>query len=99
VQPVDMELENVSELPTMADTVDARAFISEDGRTLSVETDSRTFEHREVGPGGVVSRLHTVVSVEGEFWVGHDDGITVLAIPAIPPRPWIRVRTACDGDG
>jgi hypothetical protein len=70
-----------------ANTIDARASISDDGRTLVVEADSRTFEYRELGPGGIESRLHTVVSVEGEFWLGHDDGMTVLAIPAIPPRP------------
>lgn len=96
VQPTEMELDDAPEPPTTASTVDARAAISIGGRMLTVETDSRTLEYRERGPGGIESKLHTVVSVEGEFWVGHDDGITVLALPEIAPT---RARAERVADG
>lgn len=94
VQPAEMNLDDAPKPPTTADTVDAKAAISEDGRTLTVETESGVYEYRERGFGGGERILHTVVSVEGEFWVGHDDGITVLALPG--PITTARARGPAD---
>ncbi len=72
------------EPPTSASAASARARISEDRTTLSITTEEGVFEHVE--PQGAM--LHCVIAVEGEFWLGHDRGITVLhaRLPAIDPR-------------
>lgn len=58
-----------------AGTVVATARISDDGRALVLRgEDGQIEEHRE--PEG--ARIHCVMAVDGEFWLGHDRGITVL---------------------
>lgn len=64
-----------------AATVDASARLSDDGSQLVVSPAN--------GPSWTYSepnaKMHCVVASEGEFWVGHDRGITVLH--AIEPPP------------
>lgn len=82
VQRAEQDLDEAPDPPTTADTVEAQAAIGNDGRVLTVETASRQYVYEEGGIGGEGGMMHTVVTVEGEFWIGHDDGITVLALPA-----------------
>ena len=56
-------------------SLDAEAVIIEDGRALSVTREGRTLIHRE--PNDAV--MHVIVPIDGDFWVGHDDGITVIS--------------------
>jgi len=67
--------------PRVANSVDAQATISIDGTTLSVkpvaggpEPAAQPWEYRE--PKG--AKMHTVMAVDGDFWIGHDRGITIL---------------------
>ncbi|TVQ51289.1 MAG: hypothetical protein EA377_12870 [Phycisphaerales bacterium] len=60
---------------TRASSLDAEAEIIEDGRALSITRDGRTIIHRE--PNDAV--MSVIVPIDGEFWVGHDDGITVIS--------------------
>lgn len=57
-----------------AATVDASARLTDDGSALRVTGANFDWTHKE--PNG--TRMNTVVSVEGDFWIGHDRGITVL---------------------
>ncbi len=67
-EPGDPMIRRVSSL-------DAEAEIIEDGRALSITRDGRTIVHRE--PNDAV--MHVIAPIDGEFWVGHDDGISVIS--------------------
>ncbi len=66
--------------PRTANAGNAQATISLDGLTLSVRPapiggeNVEPWEYREPK----AARLHTVLAVDNDFWVGHDRGITVL---------------------
>ncbi|MDG2054721.1 MAG: hypothetical protein P8J86_08435 [Phycisphaerales bacterium] len=53
-----------------------RLKLAADGKTAVLEDAQRQYVW--AAPSG--STLSTVVSVEGDFWVGHDDGIIVLQV-------------------
>lgn len=77
VAPSDERLDRDQEPsppPAVATTVGARARISGDGTTVTITTDEGVFEYIE--PTGAT--MHCVTAVDGEFWIGHDLGITVL---------------------
>jgi hypothetical protein len=90
VELTDMSFDAVESPPTSAVAVDARAVIEDDGRQLTVTADRRTFTVTMLDG----RRLHTVIAVEGEFWIGHDDGVAVFSVPPAPtgvmaPRPLV----------
>jgi hypothetical protein len=53
-----------------------RLKLAADGKTAVLEDARRQY----VWAAPVGSTLSTVASVEGNFWIGHDDGITVLEV-------------------
>jgi hypothetical protein len=57
-----------------AATVDASAIITNDSMSLRITGAGFDWSFSE--PDG--ARINTVVAVEGDFWIGHDRGITVL---------------------
>ncbi len=63
------------EIPRSAAVAEAEAIISADGYELLItfpEQSPITYRERDD------AQLHTVIAVDGHFWVGHDDGITIL---------------------
>lgn len=67
--------------PRSASTIEAQASITPDGETLKVtplgggdQQFVKPWEYRE--PKG--AKLRTIIAVDGDFWLGHDRGITVL---------------------
>lgn len=66
--------------PRIANSVGAQATISADGAVLNVRPAGGAgpavapWEYHEAKG----ARLHTVIAVDGDFWVGHDRGITIL---------------------
>jgi len=72
-----------------ATTVFAEARISQDGRSIEATpapahaSDTAPWTYSE--PDG--SLIHTVVAVDGDFWIGHDKGITVLRAADLTAPP------------
>ncbi len=67
--------------PRSASTVDAQATITTDGTALNVKPSAgpsgpaaSPWEYREEKG----AKLRTIIAVDGDFWIGHDRGITVL---------------------
>ena len=81
----------------------AEATISADGRELIITTAGATYTYHE--PNGAI--LHVIQTIEGQFWVGHDDGITILhSVPQVmtdkntpfdPELAFVRDRIVLDG--
>jgi len=66
--------------PRSASTVNARAEITPDGTAIKIApiddaAGAAAMEYRE--PKG--AKMRTVVAVGGDFWIGHDRGITILS--------------------
>jgi hypothetical protein len=57
-----------------ASTVEATARLSDDGATLHFTSNDFTWAYSE--SDGL--RMTTVTAVDGDFWIGHDRGLTVL---------------------
>lgn len=88
VDLTDQRVDDPSPAPppsTRAATLNAEASLSADGMTLTLTTPAGSAPYRE--PRG---RMHTVIASDGDFWVGHDYGISVL-------RDTIEMRSAGDG--
>ena len=92
-QPIETD-----EVPRTAATDTAEAVISADGRELLLtytDMEDGSITHREPGD----AQMHSVVAVDGEFWVAHDRGLTVLysspmeivdADGQVDPEPYVR---------
>lgn len=69
--------------PVAAVTISASARIADDGRSVAIvqnEAAQQPLTHSE----GEQCLIHTVASVDGDFWIGHDRGITVLRARVAP---------------
>ena len=76
--------------PRDAATVWGRTRIGGDGRSVTVTTAVDDVVHRE--PGSPL--IHCVVPVDGDVWIGHDHGITVLRLD---PRYHVGGRLRLEG--
>jgi hypothetical protein len=91
----DAAADGLLEPVTEAEVGGVRATISDAGRALLITTIEGTFEHIESDG----ERLHTVVIVDDDLWIGRDGGISVLSLRRVGPdgRPHLHGRFTLDG--
>jgi hypothetical protein len=86
------QFENAPPPPTtIASVANGAAKISDDRLSITITAnavdpvtgDKSRFTYSEAGSGTAVL-IHCVEAVDGEFWIGHDRGITVLKAPPAP---------------
>jgi hypothetical protein len=91
VQPVDATIEG--EPSRNAASTDIEATIADDGETVALR-DRETGETRVHRESGLT--MYCVVAVDGDIWIGHDVGITVLS-GAQPEPGGVVARLRLDG--